>query len=124
MSDAKKPRRPIRCVFGRHQWVVGRSVSSDVRREVPGWKNYHNRACARCGKEDLAADRAFAEAQRLREIRGYLQGPTSLTEEKIEASFPAEESIEAPTGEELLKGVMRRRLRERQWPRPKDDDDK
>ena len=56
--------RLISCLLKGHDWLLGRAAQSDaqlhVRQDV-----FHNRVCTYCGKEDLAADRAEEELQRI-----------------------------------------------------------
>lgn len=61
----------LRCVFG-HEWIYGRVADREVRQALPRWKVFHNRACSRCGKEDMAADNAEAEYDRLIRIKSGL----------------------------------------------------
>lgn len=70
----------FRCLIGRHEWVIGRAAHSHARQLVDK-KNYHNRACKHCGKEEWNADEAEAEADRvvlLKDKLGYTRHQAEL----------------------------------------------
>ena len=54
----------IGCFFSGHTWVLGR-VAGTYEHQKLGWDNYHNRICSKCGKHDLAADRADEALRKL-----------------------------------------------------------
>jgi|3_EtaG_2_1085321.scaffolds.fasta_scaffold30222_4 hypothetical protein len=70
----------FKCLIGRHEWVVGRAAQEQARQLVTK-KNYHNRACKHCGKEEWNADEAEAEADKvmlLKDRLGYTRKQAEL----------------------------------------------
>lgn len=65
----------LRCLLGKHKWVYGRATSRTVAQALPDRTVFHNRVCTRCLKEDLAADNAEREYDRIASIQHRLGGP-------------------------------------------------
>lgn len=61
----------LRCLLFNHEWVYGRVAERHIR-DVVKTQRYHNRACSVCGKEDLAADLAEREYNKIMAIKEVL----------------------------------------------------